>query len=292
MLRADVPAIDRFQRINIGRPISPWARDRFIIRGGSPRSLILVPVAPTDSSSEERRNDWLVGFEFGRALPSAFMTRQIALRFDGGDFFTTDGWLYCDANLLAKNVPALYPDRAALITALANFTGFPVDRIELIGDAEADVPNHHIGMYLSAIPGGPLLVADPSLDPAVGQITGRALTTRGIGVAAASDDLAARCGFVAEWLASRGHTVARVPIVATADSKTFLTYTNVLVEERVIDGKREVHVYLPTFAIPELDALGAAAWRSAGAIVHEVDVSKIFMHRGALRCLTLPLVRE
>jgi hypothetical protein len=135
-------------------------------------------------------------------------------------------------------------------------------------------------------------VADPSLDPAVGQITGRALTTRGIGVAAASDDLAARCRFVAEWLASRGHTVARVPIVATADSKTFLTYTNVLVEERVIDGTRKVHVYLPTFAIPELDALGAAAWRSAGAIVHEVDVSKIFVHRGALRCLTLPLVRE
>jgi hypothetical protein len=73
------------------------------------------------------------------------------------------------------------------------------------------------------------------------------------------------------------------------DGYTFVTYNNALLERRA-DGRR--HVYLPQFGLPALDAAGRAAWTALGAVVHPIDVSRIYPHHGAVRCLVNVLSRD
>ena len=87
---------------------------------------------------------------------------------------------------------------------------------------------------------------------------------------------------VAEDLRRQGFEVVKIPLVPLADGLTYITYNNVLLERRPGSG---LHVYMPHFGIPTLDALGRAAYEARGITVHEVDVSRIYRHNGTVRCL-------
>jgi hypothetical protein len=61
----------------------------------------------------------------------------------------------------------------------------------------------------------------------------------------------------------------------------YVTYNNVLIDDRA-DGR---HVMVPQYGVPELDAAGRAVWEGLGFVVHPIDVSRLYVHGGALRCV-------
>jgi hypothetical protein len=72
------------------------------------------------------------------------------------------------------------------------------------------------------------------------------------------------------------------------DGRTYLTYLNVIIDER----PERCVVYLPTFA--GFEALNAAAirrWQLAGYEVQPIDCTTAYPHGGSLRCLVNVLDR-
>jgi len=70
--------------------------------------------------------------------------------------------------------------------------------------------------------------------------------------------------------------------VSCGDVRTFITYTNVIIDER--HGARTV--YMPVYRhVPELDAAASLAWHAAELAVHRVDCTDVYPHFGSLRCL-------
>ena len=278
MAESGVPHLDRFLPLVMNRKISTWSRDRYVPRAGDPRVSLLVPARPTDDSSLQRRGDWFVPWTLALDHTDAIRLDEVPLRFDGGDFVVSATTLFCDANLLHKNVPDVFPTRDALLEWLRRESRL---RVELIGDAAGpgegggDVPDHHIGMYLSPLPDGRVMVA------AAGHDDG-ALRAAGLPVSY-SADFARRCEFVAQWLIERGYEVVRMPIYSCEDAKVFVTWNNVLCETRA-DGR--LHVYMPVYGSAVHDLIARSVWESVGAVVHDVCVAKIFVHRGSVRCLT------
>ncbi|MGE0433776.1 MAG: hypothetical protein AB7K09_02835 [Planctomycetota bacterium] len=294
MTAAGVGDLARFEPLIMEREISTWSRDRYVPRTGTPRCSLLVPAAPTDDSSAQRRGDWFVPWTLANRHAAQYRLDEVQLRFDGGDMVVAHGVLFCDSNLLGKNVPDVFPTRDALLEWLTRTSGL---KVELIGEKVGDVPEHHIGMYISPLPDGRVLVADarPDDDPAnpghpVQPAAADAMLRAVKLPARFSPDFEKRCDYVADWLIARGYDVLRMPIFACEDSKVFITWNNVLCETRKDDGK--LHVCMPVYGTPPWDARGRAVWESVGAVVHEVRVRKIFVHRGSVRCLTQVLRRD
>lgn len=92
----------------------------------------------------------------------------------------------------------------------------------------------------------------------------------------------------AELLAARGFHVVRVPALVLAGRGSFATYTNALFDRRA-GGKRVV--YLPTYALPALDAAGRSFYEAQGFEVIPIDVSTIYRLNGSLGCLVNLLAR-
>ena len=66
-----------------------------------------------------------------------------------------------------------------------------------------------------------------------------------------------------------------------------MTYTNALFDRR---GTQRIG-YLPTYALPALDAAGTAFWEAQGFEVHPIDVSTIYQLNGSLGSLVNVLQR-
>jgi hypothetical protein len=129
-------------------------------------------------------------------------------------------------------------------------------------------------------------VGDPSLGRALVEAAGAALPA---GVepdwSAATQ---ARFDLVARALAGAGLAVARLPLVPTQEEFVYLSYNNVLIDDRA-DGR---HVLLPRYGVPALDEAAAQAWRRMGFAIHPVDASRVFRHGGAVRCLVAAVARS
>jgi hypothetical protein len=63
---------------------------------------------------------------------------------------------------------------------------------------------------------------------------------------------------------------------------------NALLERRA-DGR--LHAYVPQFGPEALEAAGRAAYEQQAGGVHPIDVSRIYRHNGAVRCLVNVLSR-
>jgi hypothetical protein len=92
---------------------------------------------------------------------------------------------------------------------------------------------------------------------------------------------------VAQELTLAGFDVRRVPLVPLDDGLTYVSYDNALLERR----GGALHVYLPQFGFPELDARGRAVYEELGAVVHPIDVTGIWPYNGTVRCLVNVLRR-
>jgi hypothetical protein len=93
---------------------------------------------------------------------------------------------------------------------------------------------------------------------------------------------------VAEQLSSEGYRVVRIPTIPAGDQKSYLTYVNVITEQR---GTRNI-VYLPAYQGAEaLNNAAAEVWKSLGFEVHPVDCTSSYRCFGNLHCLVNVLRR-
>lgn len=279
LARWEVTKPERFHPVVTDRSITTWSRDRYLLleREGAP--LLLLPARPNRGHSA-RQNDWWAPVAIAETIDG--VTADVsALVFDGGDFTVTDTHVFVTAVLLGRNEGGELGERDALLRWLRDFTGKePV----LIGDHPDDVPAHHIGMFVTPLDDGTVLVGDTELglallpnDAALPQPVDRSAET------------AERFHRVAREIEAAGFTVRRTPLVPLADGLTYLTWNNAVLERRA-DGL--LHAYVPMFGVPALDAAGRAVWESEGVVVHPIDVRDVFVHRGTVRCLINVLKRS
>ena len=86
------------------------------------------------------------------------------------------------------------------------------------------------------------------------------------------------------------HCRTRYPVLSAtvAGAGSYVTYTNALFDR---DAAGPV-VYLPTYALPVLDAAATRLYQSLGYRVVPIDVSTIYQLNGSLGCLVNVMARD
>jgi Porphyromonas-type peptidyl-arginine deiminase len=273
---AGVAHLDRLHPVVVGTTITTWSRDRYAAladdRGGG---AILAPPR-TEAVFASRAGDARSPYAISQAL--YHRDPQVAdIVFEGGDLAATPRWIFVDANLVARNVGRGAADRASIEAELHRRFG---QQLVWLGDAVGDVPRHHIMMY--AVPLDDQTVAVGDVRAGVALLGESRLVLEDVAVQARRFDHAA------ELLAARGFRIVRVPALVLAGGGSFVTYTNALFDRRA-DGTRVV--YLPTYALPALDAAARTFYEAQGFEVRPIDVSSIYHLNGSLGCLVNVLAR-
>lgn len=255
-----------------GRPITSWMRDRLAVCGNADGVSALLAPLTAHEGPEGRVHDWMVPWTLRGAMGDSATITRSSLRFDGGDLIADRKRCFIASPLLGRNPDA---EPATLIKRLEQEIGRPVVRIGTTGP----VPNHHIGMFITPLGNGRVAVGDPDLAlPHAGGVEG-----------ADTDDLRLeRFRRVARELAAAGLEIVRIPLLPKQADFVFVSYNNVLCDQRE-DG---LHVIMPVYGLTALDAAATAAWEAAGATVHPIDCRAIYTLGGSVRCLVAPLVRE
>jgi hypothetical protein len=274
---AGTPHLERFHPVVVGATITTWSRDRYAAlvddRGGG---AILAPPR-IETPFVGRAGDARSPLAISRAL-YARDPNVANIVFEGGDLAATPRWLFADQNLAARNLGRAAADRPSIEHELHQRFG---QDVVWLGDAVGDVPRHHIMMYMVPLDDTTVAVGDIR--------AGLALLPAGSTLEL--DDAAVqarRFDHAAELLAARGFEVVRVPALVLAGGGSFVTYTNAVFDRH---GATRV-VYLPTYALPELDQAAQRFYEAQGFEVHPIDVSPIYRLNGSLGCLVNVLARE
>lgn len=268
-----VPGLRRLSPIVTGFPISAWAKDRFgtMRRGDCP--VIAAPPARSIPRGARGNDERLPELLYER-LPGVGRW-VLPFNFEGGDLLCDEKNVYVAANFLARNQPLDIGRRAELLSQIRQCSG---KRVITVGTDPADVPDHHIGMYLTPLGGNVVAAADPDL-----------------GVRMLSRDGAAHMDIevetdpkryipfsnVIEQLQDQGVEVVRVPMLLTRTPRVYVTYNNAICE-RVNGTKR---IYMPVYGIPGLDDAATAVFEKQGWEVYPVRVEQVYRCTGSLRCL-------
>ncbi|MCO4743307.1 MAG: agmatine deiminase family protein [Proteobacteria bacterium] len=274
------------QFAHTNRPITSWMRDRLAVLPATidRPAVFLAPPAPM-AGAGERVHDWTVPWTLADRLGSTAIARETLYQFEGGDLIADEHAAYVAAPLLGRN-PDWSP--ADLVAALETDLGLPVIPIGFDGQP---VPEHHIGMFVTPIGQGKVIVADPAAG--LGLLNeeerrhGLEVGNQPLQVDT-SAALADRFDLVAETLSAQGLDVVRLPLVPSTTPWVWMSYNNVMLEHRT-DG---LHVFMPTYGVPKVDDAATAVWLAQGAVVHPIDVSALFRYGGSVRCLVAPLSRK
>lgn len=243
----------------IGKPITTWARDRFVTAGDG---SIIVPPEP-HRGGPERVNDRLVPLALARAL--GVPTRNAPFRFDGGDFTRAYGKIFCTSTWAARNPERTVEELVRMAEALF---GEPVVFLP-------EAPKHHVGMVFAPVGNDTFAVGDVRI--------GTALAPAGLDV----DDSAETARLfdsVATQLEHAGFKTVRVPVVVTKRDFVWMTFTNAVFSAQT--------VYLPSYGVEALDAAAAKAFTELGFDVKPVSVAGTYGHGGTLHCLVHVLKRD
>jgi hypothetical protein len=263
--------------INVGRPISVWARDRCIAR----ESLTLHQMGasfvpqPQRSYDNEKRNDLRVA-KLLHACGLAPPALALRLHLEGGNVVSNQqhvfvGWNAVDENGSSDLTESLDRELQAIFGRA----------YILVGNDFGEVPWCHVDMYLTPLGTDTVLVANP--------IFGEALVNRLLDenersdsplCFSSADELQMRFDEVASSICMEGYEVRRLPALVSTFDGWMVSYNNVLLEDR---GGQMI-VYMPIYQIPTLDAVAAAIYEGLGCEVRTVDVSRIYPLGGALRC--------
>ncbi len=264
-------AHDRFHRVIVNRTLTTWSRDRMAALS-DPDGVLAPPRVSTPSGG--RTGDWEAPFAIARDVYHA-RPELAEFVFEGGDLAASATHVFADANLIGRNLGRGDATAARLEAAVQRT--FAQDVIWL-GDAQGEIPEHHIMMYMVPIDEHSVLVGDPRL--------GRALAPA-IEADREFELHAARFDRVAALLTARGFAVTRIPVVVLPGAGSYITYTNALFDR---DATGPV-VYLPTYEAPALDAAATANYESLGFRVIPIDVSTIYRLNGSLGCLVNVMAR-
>jgi hypothetical protein len=270
----------RFRPAVVGRDVTTWSRDRYTLLSEGRRRILLVRPEPHRAITA-RQNDWYAPFAIARTQPSGVQVRIAKVTFDGGDLVATGRHVFATGLLLGRNPSTPYQNPGPMAAWLRRTTGLePV----LIGQSPAQVPPHHVGMFLTPLGDRRVLVGDP--------VAGLRLLAKNAQLPLPVERrpaFLARFDFVARELTRQGFEVIRVPLVPLSDGVTYVTYNNAVLERRS-DGR--LHAYVPQFGLEALDAAGRAAYEGQGVVVHGIDVRRIYRHNGTVRCLVNVLRRR
>lgn len=266
---------DRFQSVVVGKRITTWSRDRYTLADSKTGPVLLVPPRPT-KANPARENDWDAPFALADAVPG-LRTHIADLVFEGGDMTVTSKYVFATAVLRERNEGGDLYDPKELRAWLRHYTGKePI----ILGDTAADVPAHHIGMFVTPLDDHRIMVGDPDM--------GLALFDRSKSDASVlpypidrREQTLQRFRNVIAQLDAAGFELIRVPLVPLTDGLTYITYNNVLLEHR--DGA--LHAYVPQFGLPAMDRAGRDAFAAAGVVVHPIRVANIYRYNGTVRCL-------
>jgi hypothetical protein len=281
VLRASgAPHLARYRPIVVGQPITTWSRDRFAaLVDEHGHGAILAP-PHVDAPFVQRAGDAQSPFALSQAIYGT-SPRIADLVFEGGDLAATPSIVFADVNLGARNLGRGAADRASIEHELGRWFA---QRIVWLGEQVGDVPRHHIMMYMVPLDDHVIAVGDvrAGLQLLAGD-PGRAA----IGLDPDEAEQADRFDRAAAELAGLGFAVVRVPALVLAGGGAFVTYTNAVFDRA---GAQRI-VYLPTYALPSLDAAATRFYERLGYVVKPIDVSPIFRLDGSLGCLVNVLAR-
>ena len=282
----------RLVPVVVDHPITTWSRDRWIALAPVPGDGLTTLLSPRGEAAGEiwpaRAGDERVGNDLAAARPSALRSRHSELYFDGGDFLADGENVFVVSRVLPRNIQHTTDTREELLRILASELKRRVILLE-------ESPDHHAGMFMVAVGQHRMLVGDPSLgrklvapagaDPASGVADGFMSLPGGADFTPQTqhlfDAVAAQCE-------AAGYQVTRLPVVLARDGRTYLTYANVLLDER---GVRRI-VYLPFYqGVEPLNAAARAVWENLGFEVRPVDCTSVYRHFGCLHCLVNVLKR-
>lgn len=257
-----------------GYPVTPWAKDRFgSLRGDDGKRVLALP--PVNSSvSGPRGNDGRVPDLLAQRF-SHIATERLSFFFEGGDLLCSGNTAYVAQTCLARNQPYDVDDREGLIERIARDLG---RKVLVIGSSQDEVPDHHIGMYLTPLGEGIVAVADPDLGE---ELYGNGRDERGRIEVEPDKTKYEPFRNVIRIMEAQGITVVRVPLVLTTTPRVYVTYNNAILETR----NREKRIYMPVYDIPELDKAAVGIFEAQGWRVIPVSVSKVYGYTGSLRCL-------
>jgi hypothetical protein len=272
LARAGVDHLERFHAVVTGHALTTWSRDRMSAFEGEDGHGVGVLSPPRIATATgARAGDWDAPFAIAQAVYHS-PPRVADYVFEGGDFAASQHLVFADANLIGRNLGRGDASRDHLAEAVARTFGG--DRLIWLGDAQGDVPVHHIMMYAVPLDDRTALVGDVRAGL---QLAGDAV--------AHDPDVelhAARFDRVASLLEQSGIAVVRIPVVVLPGAGSYVTYTNALFD-RDAAGRRVV--YLPTYRLPALDDRATALYQALGYRVVPVDVASIYTLNGSLGCL-------
>jgi N-dimethylarginine dimethylaminohydrolase len=263
-------------------PITIWARDRYIARQRldlSGQAPSFVPVED-ESYEPDKANDLCVQDLLGAAgLAPQVLDTWVHL--EGGNVVSNCRHVFVGINAVEENGGGgVASELAREIERL-----FGRRHLFLTDDAD-DAPWSHADMYLAPVSESTVLVANPRFGRRLLAPTGRfeeAVPESGDGQSGEwlGDWHEAGFDHVAALLREQGYEVWRLPALCDPEEDWMITYTNVIMERR---GGRRI-VYMPVYRLPVLDRMAGAIYRAMGFEVRTVDVSGIYVHGGALRCV-------
>jgi hypothetical protein len=267
------PVVTRF-------PITPWAKDRFGTLACGRRAVLAVP--PLNPALRgPRANDARVPGFLSRQL-AGLEARVLPFCFEGGDLIADRDTVFLAANCLARNQPLDVDARDELLRRIEDSLG---KRVVVLGNRAADVPDHHIGMYLTPLGDRRVAVGDPDWGR---RLCASPAVPTGILEVDACETRYARFRRVARELGAKGYALVPVPLVLTSRPRVYVSYNNSILE-RSRHGK---HIYMPVYGIPALDAVAAGVFEREGWQVRPVRVGRLYRHTGSLRCLVGVIRRE
>ena len=285
----------RCRTVVAGKPISTWAKDRFValaVRGQDTSPLLCAP-ARRYNVNPLRANDQEVPYVLAQHASRSFEVRGVEADFDGGDFLATKRHFFASPMIFDKNRPAA-ASRFRNVDELKRYLERMMSRnITWLGEKADEAPPHHVGMYMTVM-GNLAAVGDIRLAEAIAAEhpteTATALQTAG-GAATPKfrTELTASLDRVALRLRELGYSVVRVPLLPSAASRAWMSYNNGIVETR--DGT--TIFYMPTFGAPALDAAAARMFRrEMHCRVVPIDCAAIWHLGGSLHCLVNVVGRQ
>jgi hypothetical protein len=273
----------------VDHPITCWSRDRWLALPSEGPGGAAVLLAPWEEEGARiwpaRLGDQQVAEDLAHKLRGNVAVRRSGLLFDGGDFVCDGETVFVTPAVAVRNIQRTVPDRERLVQKLSAALGC---RVVLLDEA----PDHHAGMFMMTVGDGTVLVGDPAAarqqlvaegtQHRVAELLGPDGPDFTVETQQRFDAVAERCREV-------DYRVVRIPLVPGRDGRTYLSYVNVILDQR--EGRRVV--YLPVFdGAGELNTAAECVWADLGYEVRRVNCTACYPHFGTLRCLVNVLSKD